>query len=286
MRHSLFLLAFLFFPVIGHAQDATPGSACTLAGAAIATGASSGSGNLMVCEGGIWKTVLGFSSAAQITKIGNQTCNTNETLKFDGTKWACAAGGVTGSGTTNYISKFTSTTALGSSIIFDDGSNVGIGTSSPSTKLQVLGTATATTFSGSGASLTNLPAANLTGTLPAISGANLTSLSAGNISSGTVAAARLGSGSSITTKYLRGDNTWQTVSSGGFTTCTTVSGGGTPATATCAGGYTMTGGGCSCNGQGGTLYSNSYIPTANGWRCSVSSSAEAYTCTAYARCCQ
>ena len=40
------------------------------------------------------------------------------------------------------------------------------------------GVVTATTFSGSGASLTNLPAANLTGTLPAISGANLTSLPA------------------------------------------------------------------------------------------------------------
>ena len=39
-------------------------------------------------------------------------------------------------------------------------------------------TVTANTFSGSGASLTNLPAANLTGTLPAISGANLTNLPA------------------------------------------------------------------------------------------------------------
>ena len=38
------------------------------------------------------------------------------------------------------------------------------------------GVVTATTFSGSGASLTSLPAANLTGTLPAISGANLTNL--------------------------------------------------------------------------------------------------------------
>ena len=47
------------------------------------------------------------------------------------------------------------------------------------------------------------------------SGASLTNLNADNISSGTVAAARLGSGSSITTKYLRGDNTWQTISGGG-----------------------------------------------------------------------
>ena len=40
------------------------------------------------------------------------------------------------------------------------------------------GVITATSFSGSGANLTNLPAANLTGTLPAISGANLTNLPA------------------------------------------------------------------------------------------------------------
>ena len=52
------------------------------------------------------------------------------------------------------------------------------------------GTATATTFSGSGASLTNLPAANLTGTLPAISGANLTNLDASDLASGTIPDAR------------------------------------------------------------------------------------------------
>ena len=42
--------------------------------------------------------------------------------------------------------------------------------------LSVVGMATATTFSGSGASLTNLPAGQLTGTLPAISGENLTNV--------------------------------------------------------------------------------------------------------------
>ena len=64
-------------------------------------------------------------------------------------------------------------------------------------------------------------AGNFSGTVTAgnISGngSGLTSLNASNISSGTVAAARLGSGSSITTKFLRGDNTWQTVTSGGGT---------------------------------------------------------------------
>ena len=43
------------------------------------------------------------------------------------------------------------------------------------------GVATATTFSGSGASLTGLPAAQLSGTLPAISAANLTNVPAANI---------------------------------------------------------------------------------------------------------
>ena len=43
------------------------------------------------------------------------------------------------------------------------------------------GVTTATTFTGSGANLTNLPAANLSGTLPAISAANLTNLPAANL---------------------------------------------------------------------------------------------------------
>ena len=43
------------------------------------------------------------------------------------------------------------------------------------------GTFSALQFSGDGSNLTNLPAANLTGTLPAISGVNLTNLSAANL---------------------------------------------------------------------------------------------------------
>jgi hypothetical protein len=47
---------------------------------------------------------------------------------------------VTGTGTTNYVSKFTSSSAIGNSQIFDDGTNVGIGTASPLAKLHVAGT--------------------------------------------------------------------------------------------------------------------------------------------------
>jgi hypothetical protein len=46
--------------------------------------------------------------------------------------------GVSGSGTTNYVSKFTAAGAIGNSQIFDDGTNVGIGTASPTAKLQII----------------------------------------------------------------------------------------------------------------------------------------------------
>lgn len=46
---------------------------------------------------------------------------------------------ISGTGTTNYIPKFTSVNALGNSQIFDNGTNVGVGTASPSQKLHVAG---------------------------------------------------------------------------------------------------------------------------------------------------
>jgi hypothetical protein len=45
--------------------------------------------------------------------------------------------GISGSGTTNYVPKFTSSTAIGNSLIYDNGTNVGIGTSNPNAKLEV-----------------------------------------------------------------------------------------------------------------------------------------------------
>ena len=65
-------------------------------------------------------------------------------------------------------------TQNGSVALYHDGGNKKLETNSSG--VTVTGTLSATTFSGSGASLTTLPAANLTGTLPAISGANLTGI--------------------------------------------------------------------------------------------------------------
>ena len=78
------------------------------------------------------------------------------------------------------------------------------------------GIVTATTFSGSGVNLTNLPAANLTGTLPAISGANLTNLPAANIT-GTLPAI---SGASLTGVTAVGLSTTASLNTSGIVTAT------------------------------------------------------------------
>jgi hypothetical protein len=53
---------------------------------------------------------------------------------------ASATSGITGAGTANYLAKWSGTSAITNSIIFDDGTNVGIGTASPTFKLDIVGT--------------------------------------------------------------------------------------------------------------------------------------------------
>jgi len=52
-------------------------------------------------------------------------------------KQAALTNPVTGTGTTNYVSKWTSSSAQGNSLIFDNGTSVGIGTATPSGNLNV-----------------------------------------------------------------------------------------------------------------------------------------------------
>ena len=67
-----------------------------------------------------------------------------------------AAGGITGTGTTNYLPKFTGASAVGNSQVFDNGTNVGIGTATPGQKLDINGTANASEYWLSGFSYTRM----------------------------------------------------------------------------------------------------------------------------------
>ena len=82
--------------------------------------------------------------------------------------------------------------------------------------LVVTGVSTATTFSGSGANLTSLPAGQLTGALPAISGANLTGVAAiSNAQQFRLASNQNGSGSNgtVLTNWEEVDTNYQAIGS-------------------------------------------------------------------------
>ena len=67
------------------------------------------------------------------------TANASNRGALSSTDWTTFNGKVDGSGTINYVSKFTATGTLGNSNIFDNGTNVGIGTITPAKLLDVNG---------------------------------------------------------------------------------------------------------------------------------------------------
>lgn len=70
-------------------------------------------------------------------------------------------GGIGGTGTTNYLPKFTGADTLGNSLIYDNGTNVGIGTTEPSYKLDVNGDINIASGSNYKINGTNLASSNL-----------------------------------------------------------------------------------------------------------------------------
>lgn len=98
-----------------------------------------------------------FKSGITLEALSNASTDTDRFLVSDsgnikyrtGTQLLSDIGGqaaltnpITGTGTTNYVSKFTGTSALGNSIIFDTGTDIGIGTTTPLSRVQITGTAT------------------------------------------------------------------------------------------------------------------------------------------------
>ena len=124
------------------------------------TGAIASGGSLYTCpaggSGGTVDTAIGdlyivttagsFFCSGTSLNVGDEViCITAATATNDNVNnWnaiASGAGGaVTGSGTTNYVPKFTGATVVGNSSIFNDASgNVGIGTTSPDRTLSIKG---------------------------------------------------------------------------------------------------------------------------------------------------
>jgi hypothetical protein len=82
-------------------------------------------------------TGLSYSSFL-ISDLGGTAISSpsnGQVLSYNGTNWVNSSLSglsiITGSGTTNYLPKFTGTSTIGNSLVFDNGTNVGIGTATP-----------------------------------------------------------------------------------------------------------------------------------------------------------
>ncbi|KKS28886.1 MAG: hypothetical protein UW13_C0012G0018, partial [candidate division WWE3 bacterium GW2011_GWA1_43_94] len=95
--------------------------------------------------------VTSSNSGIEVTADGIRLlggCSLNQVLAWDNTSqtWKCSSvsglGGVTGTGTDNYLARWDGTSALQNSSVFAaDSGNVGIGTSGPGYNLDVAGSA-------------------------------------------------------------------------------------------------------------------------------------------------
>jgi hypothetical protein len=98
------------------------------------------------------------------TQFYNKTCSGNEALIWSvANGWICSAVVLTdkvGSNTTNYLSKWNGS-ALVTSTVFDNGTNVGVGTGSPRASLEVNGTIISRAPSAAGSSTIDFSTGNL-----------------------------------------------------------------------------------------------------------------------------
>lgn len=139
---------------------------------------------------------IGSTTPGQKLSVAGVIESTTGGFKYpDGTTQTSAVAPI--SGTTNYVTKYTSTTTLGNSRIFDNGTNVGIGTTSPADIFDVNGKFTVTSGGNVGVGST-VPAAkvDIAGTNSVISNTagNMTLMPAVNL---LVSQGNVGIGSAI-----------------------------------------------------------------------------------------
>jgi hypothetical protein len=89
-------------------------------------------------------TANGLSLSTQVLSLGLASSTANGALSSTdwntfNNKQNALTNPITGTGTTNFLPKFTGATSLGNSQIFDNGTNVGIGTTAPSGRLTISG---------------------------------------------------------------------------------------------------------------------------------------------------
>ncbi len=124
-----------------------------LSASSINTGANNltiTAGNFNTTATGINTTAIGATtrSTGAFTTLGANSTVTLSGLGTGGTSSVCLDGsnnlttcasgyGLSGTGITNYTARWTGTSTLGTGVLYDNGSNVGIGTTAPGAKLDV-----------------------------------------------------------------------------------------------------------------------------------------------------
>lgn len=113
------------------------------------SGAGGGTGTVtsVATNNGLTGGTITTSGTLGLNLTGISTCtnSTSNKIYWNGSYLACGtdqtggAGGLSGSGSANYVSKWSGSTSLGNSLIYDNGTNVGIGTTVPNGRLTIGG---------------------------------------------------------------------------------------------------------------------------------------------------
>ena len=200
-------------------SDNVTAAAGTLTGSTLASGVTGSSlTSVGTITSGTWSGSFGAVSGANLTTLNanNISSGTVATARI-GSGTANASTYLAGDNSWKVISLTNiPNSSLANSSVTINGTAISLGSSG--TVTAAAGTLTGSTLASgvTGSSLTSVgtvTSGTWSGSFGAVSGANLTTLNASNLASGTVATARLGSGTANASTYLAGDNSWKVLTS-------------------------------------------------------------------------